>query len=125
MEISTNVIVKRAVKNTNIPEHPALKKWFSDFKELSEVDQTRIMTELNKAQSVYVKDKMGEMKNPIPLYYLGKFYYKESRKEFYEIRDANPNMPLSDVINKVKEEYYKRYIKKKDNKKSKDIKVKL
>lgn len=125
MEISTKTIVKNTIENIEIPDSPDLKKWFKEFEEMSSFDKTRIITELNKSQSVYVKDSMSKLKNPIPLYILGKFYYKESRKQFYDIKEANPDMSLSEILNKLKEEHKKRYTRRNKLKKSKDIRLKL
>ncbi len=125
MEVSTNIIVKNTLENIRVPDDPRAKEWFEQFKELSESKQAAIITELNKSQSAYVKDGMTKMRNPIPLYFLGKFYYKESRREFYAIREQNPDMPLEEVIRIVKTNYIDRYQKEKKRKKSRDIKLKL
>lgn len=125
MELSTTTIVNSTVENIEVPDKKDLKAWFENFKELSIYDQQKVVTELNKSQSIYIRDHMANMKNPIPLYILGKFYYKESRKEFYDIRKENPDMSLEEVINLVKERYWERYKKRKRFKKSKNIRVKL
>jgi len=125
MEVSTRYIVKNTVSSIKIPEKKDIKDWFKQFKELNKTRQNQIIAELNKSQSIYIRDYMGKMENPIPLYILGKFYFKRSRKEFYEIRKQNPNMPLEEVIAIVKQKYWDRYIKRKKLRKNKDIRIKL
>ncbi len=125
MELSTSIIVNSTVENLPEPTSKKTKQWFEEFKKMSLCDQKRVITELNKSQSIYIKDYMAKMESPIPLHILGKFYYKESRKEFYDIRQQHPDMPLDDVIKLVKERYWERIKKKRKVRKGKDIKLRL
>ncbi len=125
MELSTNIIVKNTLDNIDIPKDERVKEWFENFKELSKFEQAAIITELNKSQAIYIKDSMGKMQNPIHLYNLGKFYYKESRVDFYKIKEDNPDMLLDEIIQIVKDNYMDRVEKVRKRRKSRDIKLRL
>lgn len=97
--------------------------WVKQFNSLSETDKLSLVEDFNNIQAQYIKDSMKALKKPISLHTIGSFVYKASRKDFYDLKDNNPNMKLDEIIDTVKTRYYDRYTKKKNIKRFKKNRV--
>ncbi|KAF5080390.1 hypothetical protein DSECCO2_120320 [anaerobic digester metagenome] len=82
------------------------KTWINEFNKYTDYEKEEILSYLEKFQGTYIRYAMANFINPIQLPNLGQFYYKEARKEFYDIKNANPDMPIEQVVAKVKENYW-------------------
>lgn len=125
MELSTKTVVNNAIDNIEVPKDKRIKEWFEEFNKLPREKRFIIMSDLNKIQSIYVSDGMAEMECPIHIFNLGSFYYKEARKDFYDIKEKYPDMPLEERIDKVKELYSKRFDERKNKRKNRVVTIKL
>lgn len=80
--------------------------WIEEFNKYTDYEKEEILSYIERFQGIYIRYAMSNFVNPINLPNLGRFYYKEARKDFYELRENNPDMPLEEVIEKVKSKYW-------------------
>ncbi len=104
--------------NSRVKENLDSKdSWNKLFLSLSEVEQCGLIKEFERIQSAYIRHSMGNMVNPIQVPVLGSFYYKATRKDFYDIRQELPNATIEEVIEEVKKRNIARETKRKRIKK--------
>lgn len=108
MAISSKEIIERAAKRVKLREDKDSKDWIEEYNKLSISSRITLFEGLNKVQAIFIKDMMGKLENPIQIGNLGSFYYKQAKKDWYDIREENPNKPVADVIDEVKDRYHKR-----------------
>lgn len=112
-----NVIIDNTVKNLKFREYKESEDWITKYNGLSKEDKLKVIRDFNKIQGEFIKSQMKSLQNPIKLANLGSFIYKQSRKDFYDIKETSPDLSLDEIVKQVKQSYYDREVAKKKLKK--------
>lgn len=112
MEINKDIIIK-TVEKLKLRIYDHTEDWVNKYNELSDSQKEHLISYFNKAQADYIKDCMTEVRKPIPLVNLGTFWYKDARKDFYDIKAEYPDMSIQEIITEVKQRYWNRVLKEK------------
>ena len=115
LSISNRDILTNTIDRLNKSEHTS--EWRDKFEGLSEEEKLHILYGMMEVQSEYVIKGISEMRKMIPVYRIGKFYYKESRKRFYELSEKYPNKSKEEIVEILKKDHLDRQERKKEAKK--------
>lgn len=115
MRVNSDIITK-AKQKLKLREYPNNKEWVEKFNSLVDSKQEYIIEYFDRMQSLYIRDSMEDCVNPIYLLNLGIFYYKQARKDFYDLKAEYPDLSLEEIIKIVKRKYIERDTEKKKNK---------
>lgn len=103
-----HTIAERVRDNIKFKEDKETKDWLEEYNKLKYTEKTDLMVYMEKSQAVYIRDSMRKLVNPIHLLGLGSFYYKKARKDYYDIKEANPELSNDEVAELVKQKYWDR-----------------
>lgn len=116
-------IAEEVRDNIDFRDDKTTRAWINEYDKFNLTEKIDFFRYMEKSQGIYIRYAMKEIMNPISLLGLGSFYYKQSRKDFYDIREQNPKLSDEEVVEKVKTNYWNR-IQKKETIESKSIVVK-
>lgn len=107
----------------NLKEDKETKSWIEEYNKLKYTEKTDFILYMEKSQSLYIRYCMQHLINPISLLGLGSFYFKKARKDYYDIKKENPDLSDDEIVQLVKDNYWKRIKTSKEiNEKNKTVK---
>ena len=115
-------IIDNTVNKLECRDYKDSAEWVKKFKTFELKQQKAIISEFNIAQAEYIKACMTVLQKVIHIHWLGSFSFKESRKDFYDLKD-NTDMSLTEIITEVKNKYYTRIKDRKRTKKTLSIRL--
>lgn len=90
------------------------KQWVDKFNSLTRSSKKRVIKYMERAQADFITDKMSNLQKDIKLHRLGKFYAKDARIRYYELKDKYPDKPIKEIVEQVVAEYIERKKKEKE-----------
>ena len=96
--------------NIELISNKETELWINEYNKFNLTEKLEFIRHIEKMQALYIRYAMENLITPITLTGLGSFFYKAARREFYDIKENNPDLSNDEIVSKVRENYHKRIV---------------